>query len=142
MNQAPFPSAHLGWRAAAAVYDLLPLLAILFATGAIAQAVTGGTLDPHALLFRLALLAVIVAYYAVSWRRGGQTIGMRAWRLRVTRADGGPLDWSTCLLRFAVSLVSTAAVGLGFLWCLVDRDRRAWHDIAAGTRVVRLPKNG
>ncbi len=66
---------------------------------------------------------------------------MRPWRLRVVRADGAAVDLRRAALRFVVALVSLAACGLGFFWCLVDRDRRAWHDIAAGTLLVRLDKN-
>jgi len=72
--------------------------------------------------------------------RGGQTVGMKPWRLRIVGADGGPIGFRRALLRFAVALVSLAALGLGFLWCLIDRERRAWHDIAAGTLLVRLEK--
>jgi uncharacterized RDD family membrane protein YckC len=63
---------------------------------------------------------------------------MRAWRIRVVAADGGALPWPRALLRFTVALVSFAAFGLGFLWCLLDRDRRAWHDLAARSACVRV----
>jgi uncharacterized RDD family membrane protein YckC len=62
---------------------------------------------------------------------------MRAWRLRVVSADGMPLHWPRALLRFAVALVSLSACGIGFLWCLVDHDRRGWHDLASRSRLVR-----
>jgi uncharacterized RDD family membrane protein YckC len=41
-------------------------------------------------------------------------------------------------VRFAVAIVSLAALGLGFAWCLVDPAHRTWHDIAARSRVVRI----
>ena len=37
-------------------------------------------------------------------------------------------------------MLSAACVGLGYLWCLFDRDKRYWHDILSGTRLVLLPK--
>jgi uncharacterized RDD family membrane protein YckC len=67
---------------------------------------------------------------------------MRPWRLRVVSADGGPLNARQALLRFFVSLISLAAAGLGFWWALFDAKNRTWHDIAAGTVVVRLNKEG
>jgi len=73
----------------------------------------------------------------ISWSRGGQTIGMRAWRLRVVGADDAPLRWPRALLRFVVGLISLAALGIGFLWGLFDSQKRTWHDIAAGTLLVR-----
>jgi uncharacterized RDD family membrane protein YckC len=43
-------------------------------------------------------------------------------------------------LRYAVATVSVAAGGVGLLWCLVDRERRALHDVVAGTLLVRTEK--
>jgi uncharacterized RDD family membrane protein YckC len=135
----PYP-APLGWRIAAALYDLMPLIALWFVTAALALLVTQGTLDYHAWWYRLSLLVVTAGYFVLSWRNGGQTIGMRAWRLRVVDENGASPTYTASLLRFAVSVVSLAAACLGFLWCLYDRDRRAWHDLAAHTRLVRYPK--
>ncbi|MBS0590370.1 MAG: RDD family protein [Proteobacteria bacterium] len=141
----PATPASLGWRLLAAMYDLFPLLALWFFATLLALALTGGALDVHRLDHRLLvqalLLAVSAAYFLASWRRGGQTVGMKPWRLRVIGADGGPLDFRRSALRFTIALVSLAALGAGFLWCLIDRDKRAWHDIAAGTLVVRMEKN-
>lgn len=140
MNDATPRPAHLGWRIAAAIYDFFPLLAIWMATGAASIAVTGGTLDYHVWWYRLLLLAVTAGYFVLSWRYGGQTIGMRAWRLRVVGPDGVSPGWGASLLRFVAAQVSLAALAIGFLWCLFDRERRGWHDLASGTRVLRLPR--
>ena len=61
------------------------------------------------------VLAFSAAYFVISWTRGGQTIGMRAWRLRVVGADGLPVAWPRALLRFVIAAVSLAAFGIGFL---------------------------
>jgi uncharacterized RDD family membrane protein YckC len=140
MNDATPRPAHLGLRIAAAIYDFFPLLAIWMATGAASIAVTGGKLDYHVWWYRLLLLSVTVGYYVLSWRYGGQTIGMRAWRLRVVDRNGASPGWSAALLRFVVAQVSFAALFIGFLWCLFERERRGWHDLASGTRVLRLPR--
>jgi uncharacterized RDD family membrane protein YckC len=145
MNKSPPGTAlpaHLGWRLIAAVYDLLPLAALWFVATLVGLALTGGALDVRRLADRLFLqalvLAVSAAYFAVSWARGGQTIGMKPWRLRVVRGDGGPVSLRRALLRFVVALASLAAAGLGFWWALVDPQKRTWHDLATGTLVVRL----
>jgi len=44
------------------------------------------------------------------------------------------------LRRLAWAVVSWLPLGLGYLWILVDPQRRAWHDRLSGTRVVVLPK--
>jgi uncharacterized RDD family membrane protein YckC len=137
-------SAPLWLRLVAGAYDLLPLLGLWFAAGVLAFAVTGGALDPHRLAHKLLVQALVLglsaAYFVVSWTRGGQTIGMRAWRLRVVRADGTTLSLWRALLRFFIALISFAALGIGFWWALVEHRRRTWHDIAAGTVVLRKPK--
>jgi len=136
--------ASLALRLLAALYDAFPVMALWFVATMLALALTGGTLDvqrlPHKLLVQALLLAVTGLYFVISWRRGGQTIGMRAWRLRVVRSDGRPLDTRQALVRFGISLLSLAAVGLGFFWALIDAQNRTWHDIAAETLVVRLEK--
>jgi uncharacterized RDD family membrane protein YckC len=136
--------ASLALRLLAALYDALPMLALWFVATMLALALTGGALDvqrlPDKLLVQALLLAVTGAYFVISWRRGGQTIGMRAWRLRVVSADGKPLETRQALVRFGVCLLSLAAIGLGFFWALIDAQNRTWHDIAAGTVMVRLEK--
>ena len=62
----------------------------------------------------------------------------RPWRLKVLQADGRRPPLRALLVRYAVATLSLAAGGLGFLWCLFERDRRGWHDLASGTVLVRL----
>lgn len=143
---APLWSAPLWLRLAALGYDALVLVAVWMLIGALVLAAFGGDVDVahqpplYHFVLQTTLLAATMAYFVVSWARGGQTIGMRAWRLRVIAADGTSPTLARALLRFAVGLVSLLAGGLGLLWCLFERHRRAWHDLAADTRVVRVPK--
>ena len=142
-DQSTATAAGLGARLIAGVYDLLPLLGIWFLAGAIALGLSGGALDAHQelrkLLTQAFVLAFTAAYFVISWTRGGQTIGMRAWRLRVTRADGTRVTWARALLRFGIALISLGLLGIGFFWALLDSRKRTWHDLAAGTAVERLP---
>lgn len=136
--------APLWFRAFSGIYDLFPLLALWFFATVIALAVRGGDLDVHRLpdkLLEQALLLIFTgAYFVISWTRGGQTIGMKPWRLRVVCANGSPIDAKRATIRFLLALISLAVLGLGFLWALFDPQRRAWHDVAAGTLLVRLEK--
>jgi uncharacterized RDD family membrane protein YckC len=65
---------------------------------------------------------------------------MVAWRLRVERTDGSFLTWRDALIRLGGACVSFVALGLGYWWIWIDRDRLAWHDRWSGTRVVVVPK--
>ncbi len=81
-------------------------------------------------------LALSVQYYYVwCWVKGGQTIGMRTWRLKLCHPDGTLLNWKQAYQRSFASLG-----GLSLLWCLVDSDKRGLHDILCGSLVVVLPK--
>jgi uncharacterized RDD family membrane protein YckC len=90
--------------------------------------------------YRIYLFAAVFGFFGWFWTHGGQTLGMRAWRLRVVRDDGGPLGWPQAARRFAAAALSWAALGLGFLWCSIDPERRTWHDRLSGTHLVLLPK--
>ena len=134
--------AHLGWRLFALVYDFFPALALWFAVGGLLLLVRGGVpVAPGTAASWLELFllwAVTGGYALLSWRRGGQTLGMRPWRLKVTGADGRPAGLRALVVRYAVATLSLAALGLGFWWSLFERERRTWHDLASGTVLVRL----
>jgi len=134
--------AHLAWRLVAMVYDFFPVLAVWFAVAGLSLLLHGGRqFEPDSLgsgLEFAALWTVTGLYAVLSWRRGGQTLGMRPWRLKVVAADGRPAPTPRLWLRYAVATLSLLAGGLGFLWALFDRERRTWHDLAAGTLMVRL----
>ena len=125
----------LGRRLAACLYDGLVLVAVLMVAGAAWVALSGAAAPPGNWVFRAYLLAVSALFLGTFWRRG-ETLGMRAWKLRLEGTDGRPPGWGRVLLRFATALVSWAAFGLGFLWVLVDRENLAWHDRLSGTRLV------
>ena len=132
-------------RLLAMLYDLLPLAALWMATSAVMLLLRGGVRvtpgSAAAMVEFVLLLAVTFAYLGLSWRRGGQTLGMRAWRLRLVNVDGSsPVPWRALMLRYLVAMVSLAAVGLGFVWSLFEPNRRTWHDLASGTVLVRMPK--
>lgn len=138
----PFPAATLPRRMAALLYDALLLLALLFvATLPWALAARGELLAPLArALYQTYLVAVSGVFFGWFWTHGGQTLGMRAWRLRVIGDDGGRLTARMAAIRFAMGIVSLAPLGLGFWWSLFDREAKTWHDRVAHTRVVLLPK--
>jgi uncharacterized RDD family membrane protein YckC len=137
-------AATLWPRLFALVYDFFPVLGIWFAVAVLSYAANGGEpVTPGSLgawLEFVALVGATFLYAGLSWRFGGQTLGMRAWRLRAVDAQGNPPGWPAIALRFGVGAVSLAAAGLGFAWVLIDRERRSWHELASGTLTVRLPK--
>lgn len=144
------PAALLGWRLLALLYDLFPALALWMLAGSLfvgAFTITGHTTHENIAPFstwQWALWAccwVLTGLYATwSWRRGGQTLGMRPWRIAVTGDDAQAPSLGSLWVRYAVATVSLCGGGLGFWWALIDRDRLTWHDRASGTRMIRRPR--
>ena len=134
------PPAGIFYRLIAMFYDSLLLLSVLLIATALALLVTRGTLQYHNPFFRTFLFLTCFAFYAWFWLHGGQTLGMRAWRLQLQRLDGGAVTIWQALLRFMVAIPSLALGGLGLLWMLIDRDRLAVHDRISESMIVRLPK--
>lgn len=139
----PLTPAPLRLRFAAAMYDLFPLIGLWMVATSLVLLLVHGEVDvthpsfAYRSTLRAILLAITAAYFVISWSRGGQTIGMRAWRVRVIGQDGRTLPWPRALLRFVIALAGLAALGMGFLWCLGDPERRGWHDLAARSIVAR-----
>jgi len=144
--------ALLGWRLLALAYDALPVIALwMLVSAAFTVGYTFlGHHDPHQNIRPFSPLAWLLwiaswlasgAYAMLSWRRGGQTLGMRPWRLRLSAIDRDASPaWRALAIRYAVGTLSLLAAGLGFWWAWIDRDALAWHDRASGTRLQRLPK--
>jgi uncharacterized RDD family membrane protein YckC len=157
------PIAPAWRRFAAIVYDALAVIAIVMVVGLIAQFATGGQLiDAKGQLlawwYQPLQGLVVAAYFLVSWVRGGQTLGMRPWRMRLTDAEGQPVTWARGLARLTVAALPLLLLTIypmtslkAALWAplagwmllllpaFVDRRRRAIHDMVAGTEIRRLP---
>ena len=135
----PVRSAGLGRRLAALLYDAFLLFGIWCIATIVLLPFTGGkAIPPGTLWYQAYLLGLVIVFYGWHWTHGGQTLGMRAWRIRLKASDGGPVTWRHVLLRSAAATLSLAPLGLGFLWLWVDHRHATWHDRLSGTRVVVL----
>ena len=168
----------LARRLACGGYDALLVASLcILATFCIVAFARGKGVDsfyagsPGAKLFyQLGLLALGYAFFGGFWTHGGQTLGMRAWRVRVICMDGAGLGWYRALLRYLTMLIpwlllvlgseflfnaqaqpepglhhiaaplTLLLALLGFIWPRLDTRGFAWHDHLSGTRVVLLSK--
>ncbi len=124
-------------RLAAMAYDGLLLLALMAVATTLITLPFGMPSEGQLILFQLFLFELLpLAFFTGFWTWGGQTLGMRAWRLKLVRVDGSPLRWSDAFKRHLAAILSWLVFGLGFLWILLDPEKLAWHDRLSNTRLV------
>ncbi len=131
--------ASLIKRLAAMLYDSLLVIALWMLVGFIGVALNDGE-AAQGPFFKSALFLITFLFFAGFWTRGGQTLGMQAWRIRIQTIDGHSISWMQALIRFFMAMVSALFAGLGYVWILIDKDKRSWHDRYSDTQVVSLPK--
>lgn len=165
----PTDYAPLWRRIAAAFYDGLLLLA-LWLSGTLLAVVAQDLLRlPSGAGWqqglRLYYLMIGLLFFGGCWTHGGQTPGLRAWRLRLQRDDGATLRWPVAAVRYLAMLVSwiiallpllalipalrghfpglatagavaVVALAAGLLWTRLDARRRSPQDHLASTVTV------
>ncbi len=170
MTEQPLPPPGFVIRMAAALYDGLLVIALWMVAALLALLPVWAFSDAEYIpagnpLFQAWLVVVTGLFFAWFWARAGQTLGMKAWRLRVVDQQGRGLSGRPLWLRLALVLVMVVALiyattfltsemwpnWLGVLclvpvvisccWALVDPERRMLHDILSGTRVIRIPRS-
>ena len=164
MSAVVLSPARLPRRLAAIVYDGLLLIGVLVGATALALGLAVALLGGEAVklhnplqanpFFQTYLLLVCFFFYGGFWTHGGQTLGMRAWRLRLQRRDGRGIGWWQALLRFLIGSLWLAPVaylhqvlkvgvisglGAGF-GCLLLLLALRLPDRASETELVMLPK--
>jgi uncharacterized RDD family membrane protein YckC len=122
-------------RLAAIFYDLLLLLSLLFVATALILPFNAGQAFTTHWFYSLYLMVVSFVFYGWFWTHGGQTLGLRAWKLQVLTFDEKAITWLQAFWRFSGAIVSWSALGLGFLWSLTNKNKRCWHDVLSKTDI-------
>jgi uncharacterized RDD family membrane protein YckC len=152
-------------RLAALVYESILLFGVVFGASYLLLAALGWTYplpDARRWVLQAVLFVVIGAYFVYCWTHGGQTLAMKAWRLRVARTSGASPSWMQAALRYLLAWhlflpgfisvlffpstpwLNLAAFVLGMfgmtalMYC--DPQRQLLHDRLVGTRVVRAER--
>lgn len=151
-----FPRAGFLRRLAAMVYDILVAVAVGM-VAAMVMTVTlillfeNGVLDKqgyehvsdiiqHSVLYKSIVqgwvFLWVTGFFVWFWRNGGQTIGMRAWRMRLFSTNNKPMGYGRAFLRMVFSLG-----GLGTLLVLLDvKNKQSLQDRLAKTEMRVLSK--
>jgi uncharacterized RDD family membrane protein YckC len=120
-------------RLASMVYEAILLFAVAFFAAWVFFFASGGR-DASAggmrHLLQLFIGLFFAAYFLWSWLRGGQTLAMKAWRIRLI--DITP---ARALLRLVLAAI-LVPTGISLIWALLDRDRQFLHDRLARSRLV------
>ncbi len=130
-------------RALAAGLDFVVFAFVQLSLGLIGRRMLGGDVDSAATLKPLAAFFTLVfagAYMTVLHSLTGQTIGKMLVGVRVVAGEEGPPPFGAALLRFGAYFASVATLTLGFVMAGLRHDKRALHDLIAGTRVEHLPE--
>lgn len=101
-------------------------------------AVLGVGLVAAVMFLGLMTLIVTVLYFVLLWVKRGATLGQSVLGLRVAReSDGGPIGWGTAIIRYIMLMIGCWIFYLGVIWVAFEPRKRGWHDIVAGTLVVK-----
>lgn len=154
-NHANFPRASFLRRLGAMLYDSLLAIAVYMFFGAIGVGIfslfiqagiidLGNEQELSSLLnntplyqgiYQFYVFSCVGFFYAIFWHKGGQTLGMRAWRLKVQHTNGQCLSLFT-----AVSRVCWSLLGIGNLFILLNGNKLALQDKMTHSEVVVLSK--
>lgn len=116
-------------RLAAAFYDSLCLFSLFFLATLILMFFTNGeSVSSNNIAFDIYLALITYLYFTWHWVNGGQTLGMRAWRIKLKTQGLNPVSWSDATQRFVLSLLSLICFGLGFAWAFFDDEKLTFHD--------------
>ena len=149
-NEINHPPAALPRRLIALFYDLFLVLPMMMLSVAICMGIqsyfTGdgagdlGTPALHPQIVQGIAWCTAAVFFCSFWLKGGQTLGMQAWRVKLVTSNGSAVSPGQAAGRALAATLSAACLGLGYLWALVDRENRYWHDMITGTRLILMPK--
>ena len=140
-QNGPVDLAGLFRRLAAMTYDSFLLVALWFLATGILVALNGGqALSPLQSQFILfpSIILLTASFYTWFWTHGGQTLGMKTWKIRLVTTEGKAITRHQALIRVLASIPSIACLGIGYMWVFIDKEKCTWHDHLSHTRVVKV----
>jgi uncharacterized RDD family membrane protein YckC len=113
-------------------YEAILLFAVGFFAAWLFFFASGGRDATHGWernVLQLFILVVFAAYFLWCWLRGGQTLAMKAWHIRLVGVTP-----QKALLRFVLAVL---LLPISIPWAIFDREKQFLHDRLAGTRLVQ-----
>ncbi len=126
-------------RLGAILYDTLILLTLLILISFIISILFNiSPKHPLFFIYQTCIYSISFLFYGWFWTHGGQTLGMKTWKFKITAIDGSRVNWTKAIVRFIVAIISWLFLGIGYIWSIFDSKKRTWHDIASKTQLVRI----
>lgn len=123
-------------RLLAMAYDSILVATVMFiGCGIILFFNKGQAISQGTIWFQIYLIGIWMLFCTWFWVNGGQTIGLRAWKLKIVDYDNKTITWTQAVLRFLIPIIT---VGISFAWCFIDKDSQALHDRLAKTKIIRV----
>ena len=98
----------------------------------------------YSLLWSYQGMTIVISMIYFTYFHGttGQTPGKKILGLKVIQRSGEPMTPGLAFLRWVGYLISKIFLYLGFIWIAFNREKRGWHDMIAGTCVVKIQESG
>lgn len=126
----------------AMIYDLLILLAILLCVSVLPVILSRPNFNiSHSNIYRTYLACITILFYYFCWRKSGQTLGMKAWGIKLISLDGKPVSLLQSAIRVLTAVPSFFIFGLGYLWMFFNKDKLTFHDLASQTTIVKTQRS-
>jgi uncharacterized RDD family membrane protein YckC len=122
-------------RLGAIIYDIFLVFSLVFFIAGILVAIFNDKLQNNSILF-IIVCAVIYFYFAISWIKGRQTLGMKAWKFQVVQNNGQNITQKQAFIRFLLAIFSFSAFGLGFIYQIFNKNI-ALHDKYSNTILIK-----
>ena len=123
---------------AAIFYDLILVIAVYFVATAILLPFNQGEAIRSSFLFPVYLLSVSFLFYGWFWTHGGQTLGLRAWKLRLVNHNQKDINWKQAFVRYLTACLAWLALGLGIFWRLWQKDHKTWQDLSSKSYIIHI----
>ncbi len=126
-------------RIASMFYDLLIVCSILMLyTSLLVLLNSGLPIDSGCLAYSASLLMVTFMYFFMSWQRLGQTLGMRAWKIKIMDSSFSLPTRKMCAIRFITSIPSIGMFAIGIIWSYLPGKENTLHDDLSKTYIYEL----
>ncbi|MBW5290226.1 MAG: putative transmembrane protein [Candidatus Ruthia sp. Asou_11_S2] len=125
-------------RLGAISYDIfLAFSLVFFVTGVVIIVFFNEEVPNGDAFFYIITIPITYLYFAWSWVKGRQTLGMKAWKFQIKQMNGNNITHKQAFIRLISAIPSFAIFGLGFLYQLFNKDNRTIHDKISNTILIK-----